>query len=212
MSEQQKSFWSTMPGIITGVAAIVTGLGALVPVVLSASHGKATHTQNAATSSPDPSTAAGTGASPTVTPGDPWASASPGGTPTPTDSTGIPGATPATGTQAGPAALTANPASLNLGRAASGSATPPATVTLANPGPGPATLDGLQFTGPNAAQFSIASTTCGTGVALAPQATCQVSVRFTAQSLGTASAALVADFHAPSSSISIPLSATGSLL
>lgn len=210
MSEQQKSFWSTMPGIITGVAAIVTGLGALVPVVLSTSHGKAAHTQNAATSSLDPSASASPSASPSPTPGG-LATTSPGATDSPAPDT-TPAATPSTGAVAGLAALSVNPVSLNLGQAASGNATQPATVTLANPGSSPAVLDGFQFTGPNAAQFAIASTTCGTGIALAPQSSCQVSVRFTAQSPGAASAALVVNFHAPASSVSIPLSATGSLL
>ena len=33
----KKSFWSTMPGLITGVAAIVTGLAALIPIILGLS-------------------------------------------------------------------------------------------------------------------------------------------------------------------------------
>ena len=205
MAESKKGFWSTMPGLITGVAAIVTGLGALVPVVLHSSHASSTTTPPAASS---PSAG-------TPTPGASSSLPAFGETPSPSDTSS--GATPDASPSASPAGpgaagMSATPAALDLGRAASGSSTPPATVALANPGSSPAVLDGFSITGPNAAQFAIASTTCGTGTALAPQGSCQVSIRFTAASVGPAAATLEVRYHAPQATVSVPLTGTGSLL
>ena len=36
MAAEKRNFWTTVPGIISGVAAIVTGLGVLIPLLLGA--------------------------------------------------------------------------------------------------------------------------------------------------------------------------------
>jgi hypothetical protein len=39
MAEPQKSFWTTLPGILTGIAGILSGVGAVLAVVLNAGGG-----------------------------------------------------------------------------------------------------------------------------------------------------------------------------
>lgn len=215
---EKKSFWSTLPGLVTGIAAIVTGMVALVPVVLSASHSHHTGSVTAANSA-SPMTSPGAGgvtttATASAAQASPDTSGSPGATPSGQASPGSsPGAGPSAGPgaspSAGPVALTSNPDHLDFGSVAVGQSSSE-TITLANPGPGPATLDSIDPTG--SGDFTVASTTCGKGVALASQGTCQVIVRFAPPSLGPATGALSVTFHpALSGPLTVALTGSGGL-
>ena len=60
--------------------------------------------------------------------------------------------------------------------------------------------------------FSISSTTCGKGTAIAPGSNCQVVITYT-PALGTQTATLSVPYQPPrGSSTKVPLTATGTLL
>lgn len=207
MSER-KSFWSTLPGIIAGVAAIVSGLAVLIPVLVHLSHAAVNHPKGAkaaAASTPSPG---GPG-----TPGGGSPSGSGGFSTDTAAPTGPFSATPGTGSPGGMDGLTATPSTLDLGQAALGSSSPVATATITNAGPNSATLAGIQLQGPQAGQFSIASSTCGSGAVLAPGGSCELGVRFNASTLGPATASLVVSFQHPQGGVvTVPLTGTGAVL
>lgn len=199
MSER-RSFWSTFPGVIAGLAAIVSGLGVLIPVLLHMSRTAVVHhrsgTGGAAASTPTP------GGSPT--PG------GAGGSPTETGVPGGPGSmNPGTGPAGG---LTATPSTLDFGQAALGSSSSVVTVTITNAGSGAVTIGGIELNGAQASEFSIASSTCGTGAVLAPGGSCQVGVRLDASTVGSPTASLVVNVQQPSGSVTVPVSGTVGLL
>lgn len=212
MAETKRNFWTTVPGVISGVAAIVTGLGVLIPIMLGvgSKHPAGTNTasQNNATNTAGPS------ASPSVT-------STVGGTdtstPSPADSLGAAGtdtASPSSG--AGTALpLTAGPTAANFGSVRAGLSSSDTSITVTNPGGTPVTIDHVSLTGTGATQFAISSTTCGDGATIAPKGSCQVSARFTPTSglAGSPSAKLRVDYHPPVSSfLTIDLSGTASIL
>jgi hypothetical protein len=87
-------------------------------------------------------------------------------------------------------------------------------ITITNPGGAPVTIDHASITGSSATQFTISSTTCGDGATIPPNASCQVSVRFSPTSGlgGPVLAKLRLDYHPPQSSfLTIDLGGTGSL-
>ena len=206
MPEGKRSFWTTVPGVISGVAAIVTGLGVLIPLLLGVG-GKHTNT-NPASQNPPPGVSSSTGTEGTT-------STTGGGTtgtgsPSPTDSLGSSpsasaGATGATG-------ISADPPSLSFGTVRVNGGTSDQAVTINNPGSVPVTIDHVAVTPSNAA-FTITSTTCGDGSSVAPQASCQIKLHFAPTALGSASASLEVHYHPPQSAFtSISLSGTGSLV
>jgi cytoskeletal protein RodZ len=193
MADDRKPFWTTVPGIISGIAATITGLAVLIPLLLGAG-GKHTN-KNAASQNSSP------GVTSTSTAGGPTAGTSgPGSTPLPTDS--------ASGSTSSPLGVTADPSSVNVtGKAAD------ATVTITNPGSTDVTIDKVEITGANASAFSITSTTCGNGSTVSPNQSCQVMVHYTPPALGSASASLVVHYEPPQSSfVTIPLKGSGGLL
>jgi hypothetical protein len=200
-AENKRNFWTTVPGIISGVAAIVTGLGVLIPLLLGAA---AKHpNKNSASQSPPPGVTSTAGSeSPTSTAGGtgsplPSDSSSPFPTSSSSDSSSNPG---------GAGGLTANPSSMNY------KSTSDMTVTIANPGSAPVTIDSVVITGANASAYTISSTTCGDGSSVDPKGSCQATVHFTAPALGSASAALEVHYHPPQSSFTtIPLKGGGGL-
>jgi hypothetical protein len=196
MADGKRSFWTTLPGIISGIAATVTGLAVLIPLLLGAA-GKHTNKNTASqNSSPGVTSTPTPGGSPTDS-----ASPLPGGSSTPTDSSSAPSASPTLG-------ITADPSSVNLpGKAAD------ATVTISNPGSTDVTIDKVEITGANASAFSITSTTCGNGSTVSAKQSCQVVVHYTPPALGSASASLVVHYEPPQSSfVTIPLTGSGGLL
>ena len=193
MAEGKKNFWTTVPGIISGIAATITGLAVLIPLLLGVG-GKHTN-KNAASQNSSP------GVTSTSTAGGSTGGTSgPGSTPPPTDS--------ASGSTSSPLGVTADPSSVNVtGKAAD------ATVTISNPGSTDVTIDKVEITGANASAFSITSTNCGNGSAVSPNQSCQVVVHYTPPALGSASASLVVHYEPPQSSfVTIPLKGSGGLL
>jgi trimeric autotransporter adhesin len=80
------------------------------------------------------------------------------------------------------------------------------TITMTNVGPGSLTITGITITGTNAGNFS-QTNTCGT--ALAANANCTISVRFTPSARGSRSASLRIADSDPTSPQLVALSGTG---
>lgn len=204
----KKSFWSSVPGLVTGLAAIITGLVALISVFtkINGSHNTSNNgapSPPAATSSPTPTpTGVTTTSTPTMTD---TASPSPGASPGVTTSPASPGA---------PAALTASPASgLDFGSVGIGQTSPVRTVTITNAGGSPAVIQSVNPDGTNSSWFSIATSTCGNGAALQPQQTCQVGIQVKPSSVGSGTATLDVAYQGDNAQpLSVPLSVTGSIL
>jgi hypothetical protein len=212
MAERKRNFWTTVPGVISGVAAIVTGLGVLIPLLLGAA-GKHP-SKNSASQSPTPGVTSTTGSeSPTSTAG---GGTTGSGSPSPTDSLG---SSPSGGTSSSPTAaatgatgITADPPSLSFGTVRVNGGTSDQAVTINNPGSVQVTIQHVAITPSNAA-FSITSTTCGDGTMVAPGSSCQIKLHFAPTALGAASASLEVHYHPPQSAFtSISLSGTGSLV
>jgi hypothetical protein len=205
MAENKRNFWTTVPGIISGVAAIVTGLGVLIPLLLGV--GSKHTNKNTASQNATPGVSSSTGSdSPTSTTGGGTADS---GSPSPTDSLG---SSPSGGGATGASGITADPSSQSFGSVRANGGTSDQAVTINNPGSAPVTIEHVAITPSNAA-FSITSTTCGDGTTMAPQSSCQIKLRFAPTSVGSASASLEVHYHPPQSAFtSISLSGTGSLL
>jgi len=199
---EKKSFWSTMPGLITGIAAIVTGLAALIPIMLNlTSKSPNKHsgsTTPAATQSGSPTPSGGFGSGDT-------------GSPSPGDTSGSTESPSASASGSG--ALAATPSKADWGRVGVNSSPQQRTVTFGNQGSDPVTIDGdVTISGPQASAFSITSTTCGKGTTIAPASNCQVVITYT-PALGTQTATLSVPYQPPrGSSTKVPLTATGTLL
>ena len=211
MADDKRNFWMTVPGVISGVAAIVTGLGVLIPLLLGAA-GKHPN-KNSASQSPTPGVTSTIGSeSPTSTAGGTTGT----GGPSPTDSLG---SSPSGGTSSSPTAgatgangVSADPPSLSFGTVRANGGTSDQAVTINNPGSVAVTIDHVAITPSNAA-FSITSTTCGEGSSVAPQSSCQIKLRFAPTALGGTSASLEIHYHPPQSAFTtISLSGTGSLI
>ena len=86
--------------------------------------------------------------------------------------------------------LTVAPASIDLGSAGVGSATPPQTVHLTSDGIDNLTLSGISIGGANAADFAIASANCGVGQ-IPPHMTCDIAIRATPRATGVRTGQLV---------------------
>ncbi len=113
---------------------------------------------------------------------------------------------PLNGSLAGVSA-TLSPSSLPFGTWAQGSTSGAAAVTLTSTGVQPLTLTGVSFTGPNAGDFSEATSNCPYG--LAPGASCSIQITFTPSALGAESATLIVSDNAASSPQTVALSGTG---
>ena len=208
--EKKKNFWTTVPGVISGIAAIVTGLGVLIPLLLGVG---SKHTEkNSASQNPPGVTSTGTEGTTSTAGGGTSGNASPlptdGSSPFPSSSSSDSSST------AGALGITADPPSVSFGSIQQGKSTSDKTVTISNPGSVPVTIDKVEITGSDAAAFTITSTTCGDGsTTVAPMSTCQVSLHFTPNALRSESASLKVSYHPPPSSFtSIQLSGTGTLL
>ncbi len=104
--------------------------------------------------------------------------------------------------------LAVAPASIDLGSAGVGSATPSQTVHLTSAGSAGVSMSALAITGPNAADFSIVSETCPVGV-LAASTSCDIAVRAVPKATGVRSAALVIGNDTFRGQRTVPLTATG---
>lgn len=196
MADDRKPFWTTLPGIISGIAATITGLAVLIPLLLGVAGKHPNKNAASQNSSPGVTSTAGTGATNPSAGGGTGAT----GNPSPTDN--------ASGSTSSPLGITADPSSVNLsGKAAD------ATVTITNPGATDVTIDKVEISGANASAFSITSTTCGNGSTVSPNQSCQVVLHYTPPALGSASAALVVHYEPPQSSfLTVQLKGSGGLL
>ena len=220
---ESKPFWTTVPGIVSGVAATVTGLAVLIPLMLGAAGHD--HKRNVAATQGSPSpggSAAVTTTTTTSTSGadvtgssSPGASAGAGTTDTSSGSssgTSAGAASPTAGQSNGPAALSATPAIVTFGSVASGKSSQDVSVTIANTG-GAATVSSIAIAGQNQGAFTITGTTCATGSTVTSGGSCQVTLRFSPPSVGSDAAKLELHYGPPDGSfMSVDLSGTGSLL
>ncbi|MGH2718358.1 MAG: choice-of-anchor D domain-containing protein [Actinomycetota bacterium] len=205
---EKKSFWSTVPGLITGIAAIITGLVALISVFAkSGNHATSSSggTTSPAAAASSPSPGASVAPTPSVTDTSTLGQGD-GGTGGNTGTVGMPTS------PGGPAQLTANPASMNFGSVGLGQTSSTRTLTITNAGGSPTTITIAPPNGTNATLFSVTSSTCGNGAVLAPGQPCTVDLQATAPALGaTANANLNISYQGPDSPLSVPLAATGGL-
>ena len=188
---EQKSIWQTAPGTVAAIAAMVTALAGAIPVIIAV-RGHGDRTSPAATASPSASPSASAGPDPSsgaMT--REWDPASP-------DAAAVP-------------VVIASPASLDFGKVTPGLSSSPKPVQFVNTGAEPVTLGKLRIIGPGAAAFTVASTTCTEGTALAPESGCDAQFRFASPSAGPQQATLVLD-RAPGEPLTVPLTGTASLL
>lgn len=103
--------------------------------------------------------------------------------------------------------ISASPTSLSFGSVAPGSSSAAQSVTLANGGSTTDAISSIAISGPNAADFTISSKTCGTS--LNPTASCTVSVVFKPAGTGNSTATLTFTDAADNSPQAVSLSGTG---
>lgn len=149
MSENKKSFWSSIPGLVTGLAGLLTGIVGLVTVLIQLDVIGGGHDSTAP--------AAGVTTTVAVAPG-----------PTATGNTGSGAGGGAATTISGK--LTANPVSLKLATTERQK-----SVTVTNDASGPLTLLKPEYTGTDKTAFSTDSG-C-TNVALLPGRSCTLTVQ-----------------------------------
>lgn len=211
---ERKSFWTTLPGIISGIAATVTGLAVLIPLILGAA-GKHNPKDAASTTGPPPSVTAGGAVSPTVTTTDTGSSNTATGA-APTDASGTTpssGASPSGTDTGGSASLLADSSSVNFGSVKGGTTSAARTVTLTNTGTAAATIDSVKLTGSNSGDFSLTSSTCGPATAIPPQGSCQIQVTFSPSTLNASKASVSIGYHPPPGAFTtVTLSGSGSIL
>jgi len=199
---ERKPFWTSLPGVISGLAATITGLAVLIPLMLGVAGKHPKRDVSATQPSPGSPSASGPESPTPSTEAGVTDSTSPG-------ETGGPSPTPS---PTGPAMLAATPASVTFGSVAAGKSSQDVTLTINNTG-GPSTIDSVDITGANQAAFAIAGTTCGKGSNVPAQGSCQITLRFGPPSVASDSASLEIHYHPPDSSFTtVSLSGTGTLL
>lgn len=97
---------------------------------------------------------------------------------------------------------------LAFGSAPVGTSTPTQGLDVTNSGDAPLTVSGLTIVGPDETSFGVAGTTCLSG-ALAPWASCSITLSATPRAVGNLSATLQIADDASNSPQSVPLSVTG---
>jgi hypothetical protein len=121
------------------------------------------------------------------------------------DATGVPSVSITAVQAPAPAALT-EPSSVVFPARTVGTASPSQSVTVTAGGGWPLSITGVAFTGPNAADFSLAASSCDGPLAVGQS--CQLSVEFTPQASGTRTATLQISSDDPAGPTSVPLSGT----
>jgi hypothetical protein len=121
------------------------------------------------------------------------------------DTSGVPSVT-ITAVPAPPSAAQATPSRLVFPGGTVGAASPLQLVTVTAAGGWPLLLTGVSFTGPNAVDFSLASSTCDGPLSVGQS--CQLSVEFTPQASGTRTATLQISSDDPAGPTLVPLSGT----
>ena len=181
---EQKSFWQTAPGTVAAVAAMVTALAGAIPVINAIRGGNGTPS---ASTTPSPSASSSTEGGATTREWDPLSR----------DDAAVP-------------AVIASPATLDLGKVAPGLAAGTKVVQFVNTGSEAVVLGELRVIGPGAAAYT-AGGTCAEVEELAPEANCDVEVRFAPTDAGVHEATLVLD-RSPGEPLTVPLKGVASLL
>jgi hypothetical protein len=182
MSEQ-KSFWSTIPGVITGTATVITAVLGLLSILRGGSSTPTSALQSPQTS-PSPS-----------------ASPSPSTTDTPGSSS----------TVQAEARVTLTPRTVDFGTHAPGQASDELSVTLTNSGTREVVVQLVEVAGADASLFEITQDGCQ-GTTVQPSYDCQISLRFTPRSVGEFRATLDVEHDGPNSPAESSLRGTGVLL
>jgi len=183
MSEQKRSFWSTLPGIITGLASILTATVALVGIFMNFGPG-----------SNDNGAEPGESPSPTAT-----GTAFPRGT--------GPGGT---GTAGGAPQAVIAPRNIDFGRLGSGR-TATDTVTVANSGSEFLVIERAAITGRDDL-FSVDAAECLVPTGIEPGSNCEIRVTFTPRSPGNYAGVLEITHSGPGSPNQVALTGEGALL
>ena len=180
---EKKNFWQTVPGVITGLATILTAALGLIPLVAG----------NGDEASPQPTQSA------TATPSD---SASL------TGGSSSSGTSNSSG-NAAPKAVVA-PKSLNFGQIGSGK-TRELTVTVANSGDEYLVVDGVSISGRDDV-FAAEGEECSEETGIAPDDECEVTVTFTPAAPGAFAGFLEIEHSAKDSPTEVALNGEGLLL
>ena len=179
----KKNFWQTAPGVITGLATILTAALGLIPILTSGDD------------SPQPQSTQ---------------SASPTPTSSPTSSSSSGGSGNSNSGNVAPKAVVA-PKSLDFGEIGSGK-TAKQTVTVANSGNEYLVVDGASIDGRNDV-FSVEAQEClGDKTGIAPDDECEVTVSFNPTSPGAFAGFLEIEHSGKDSPIRVALNGEGLLL
>jgi hypothetical protein len=112
------------------------------------------------------------------------------------------------GTGVAPAAIGVSPQSLTFANQQPGVASAPQTVTVTNVGGAAMANVGVALTGPAAASYAVAATTCG--AELSAQSSCTAQIVFTPAATGPIAATLVVSSSTPGvAAVQVPLNGTG---
>jgi hypothetical protein len=198
MSQEKTSFWQSTAGTVAAVAAMVTALAGAVPVVM-AIRGNDKPAGTAASPTPTATTTENP-SGPSPSPGESY----PGDMPGDEGSGGEPG------TSVAPPVI-ASPKTVDFGRVAAALSAPTQGLQLVNTGQDPVTIGRVRIVGPAASSFTVSDTTCQEGAELAPDATCDLKIKFTPSGSGAQQATLIAE-RTPGAPIQVALSATVGLL
>ena len=114
--------------------------------------------------------------------------------------------------QAGTATLTFVPASAQFGPELIGTQSPPMTIELRNDGPAAMTISAIVLNGPQVYDFSGTADSCPVGKTIPAGKSCQLSLFFQPQAIGTRLANLVIDSPQLSDLAILQVSGTGTLV
>lgn len=187
-----KSFWTGMPGILTGVATLLTAAVAVYPLVNSSDR------DNRASSTATPSPTA-TDASTTLPSTEPSSSYDPS-------------PSPSAFLSASPPRILVTPKKLDFGKLGVGAGSQALEFTVANAGGGELTIEDLTVAGPNKDAFALSAGTCRGASVLGPADDCDATITFNPGTVGTLVGDVVIQHSASTSPEHVTLLGTGSVL
>lgn len=127
------------------------------------------------------------------------------------DAAGSPHSVNITGTAGTPTA-DLNPTSLAFPSTAVGTTSAAQTITLTNNGDAPTLVTGAAISGTNAADFKVATNTCGVAGGILPKTNCTISVTYTPSTANAESATLTITDNVGTGSQTVPLTGAASTL
>jgi hypothetical protein len=201
----KKAFWKSLPGLITGVATVVGTVATVVPLLISRNNqedGQRRLTPTpSAISSPSPSP--------------PTSSLSPfpeetASSPSPSS----PKRSPSPESPSSQAGLIVSPKRAEFEKVIVGTRSQPLTIRLISAGPMRLRIEATRIDGEDREAFEIEeeTTSCRSGMALAPQEDCEIRIRFAPRSTGDFHATLLVESSSPDTPKTVPLTGTGAIL